>query len=104
MATNFNLERSIKRIEERISKIATALHIEIREGNIRVEKKEVQKPQETWVKASVIKQVTGWDAKEFQRAKKNNLFRRRITKESGQDYLLESISPMFIKPEYRNLV
>lgn len=50
--------------------------------------------KETWVNASVVSDVTGWQGKEKLRwARVNNLV--RFDKEKG--YLLESINPMFIK-------
>lgn len=83
--TNFNLEKSIKRIENKINNI-----------NPLAEKTETKSPQrETWVKLGVIKKLTGWDWKDMIKARASNLVKMKRTEE-GIFYLLESLHPAYI--------
>jgi hypothetical protein len=60
----------------------------------RLEKAVFRKTQ-TWVKSSVIMEVTGWDKKDMYKARQQNLIKWK--KENGFWYLLESIPAIFIK-------
>jgi hypothetical protein len=62
----------------------------------RLEKIAFRKTQ-TWVKASVIMEVTGWDKKDMYKARQQNLIKWK--KENGFYYLLESIPEIFIKKQ-----
>lgn len=50
--------------------------------------------KETWVRVSVVQELTGWEGKEKMRwARENNL----VVFNKNKGYLLESIPAMFIK-------
>lgn len=53
-------------------------------------------PKRTWVKVSVITELTGWRYKSLQKARENGLIRFKI-EDDCFFYLLESIPEMFIK-------
>jgi hypothetical protein len=62
----------------------------------RLEKVAFRKTQ-TWVKSSVIMEVTGWNKKDMYKARQQNLIKWK--KENGFYYLLESIPEIFIKKQ-----
>ncbi len=53
----------------------------------------------TWVKASVIQELTGWGGRSgiMQWARDNGLVVFRKNKNGTVEYLLQSINPMFLK-------
>lgn len=53
--------------------------------------------RQTWVKASDIKRLTGWDKEKMRRNREAGLLIMRKHKERGIEYLLESVNPVFIK-------
>jgi hypothetical protein len=53
--------------------------------------------KETWVKASRIVELTGWDWKGLQYARNNNLVKYRQLAPKVYEYLLESIADDFKK-------
>jgi hypothetical protein len=60
----------------------------------RLEKIAFRKTQ-TWVKASVIMEITFWDKEGMRKAREQNLIKWK--KENGFYYLLESLPEIFIK-------
>lgn len=62
----------------------------------RIERHLNVKPRRTWVKVSVITELTGWDSRFLEKARINGLIEQRKGV-NGIEYLLESINPMFIK-------
>ena len=62
----------------------------------RIERHLNTKPKKTWVKVSVIQQLTGWDARFLEKARINGLVTQRKGA-NGIEYLLESIHPNFLK-------
>ena len=59
--------------------------------------KDQKVPKETWVKASTVMEMTGWDREEMRRARKNNFVKFKKDKENGLWYSVESIPKYFIK-------
>lgn len=71
-------EKYLKRIDEKLNNLLS------------------EKKRRTWVKVGIIKELTGWNNRSMDKARKNNLVELRNI--NGKiEYLLESIHPMFIK-------
>jgi hypothetical protein len=90
IGTNINLEKSVKRIEDKVTKLVMG-----NKDNV------YANSRQTWVRVSVITEVTGWDKAKLRKARLNNLVLTRKTVDNRIEYLLESINPMFLKSEFR---
>lgn len=55
--------------------------------------------KQTWASAHWVTKLTGWDGKELDSARKQNIIQFRKNNTGGYDYLLESIPSIFIKKE-----
>ncbi len=64
----------------------------------RIERHLAVKPKSTWVKVSVIQELTGWNSRFMEKARINGLVKQRKSA-NGIEYLLESVNPMFIKKQ-----
>lgn len=53
------------------------------------------KKDEKWVSAYWVQQVTGWDGKMLEKARKQNIVSFRKNKSGGVEYLLSSIPDEF---------
>ena len=73
--------RMIERLDKRIARIERILGQKIN--------------QKTWVKASVIKELTGWEGSKMQWARNNHLLEFRKT-DGTVEYLMESIRKEFL--------
>jgi hypothetical protein len=56
-----------------------------------------EKKKETWVKAQVITELTGWDFNGMKKARENGYIQYKNT--DGFWYLLESLHPVHIKKQ-----
>lgn len=77
----FDIEGYVKRIDGKLSLIIDAQN----------------NPKKTWVKVSVIQELTGWDNKWLRKARDNKIVEYRHSKENGLQYCIESIPLVFIK-------
>lgn len=59
--------------------------------------KERKVQKETWVKASTVMELTGWDREAMRRARRNNFVKVKKEKGSSIYYSLESIPTVFLK-------
>ena len=71
----------LTRLEKRLERIERHLNV---------------KPKSTWVKISIIQDLTGWDKEGMRKARINGLVKQRRGS-NGIEYLLESINPIFLK-------
>jgi hypothetical protein len=55
------------------------------------------KEKETWVKASIITDLTGWDNQGMRRAREHGYVKYKDDKVKGRVYLLESINEVHKK-------
>jgi len=60
--------------------------------------------KETWVGVGIIVDVTGWNRRTLEKARRNKIvrFRRKEGTITALEYLLESVDPMFLKEQYRS--
>lgn len=77
--TNIALEKRLQSIERKLDQLIN------------------QQNKKTWVKVSIITEVTGWNGDFLRKARENGLVKYRDN--NGYEYLLESINPLFIKPK-----
>lgn len=78
----FNIEREIRSINEKLS----AINVFLRQ----------QEPKKTWVSASVISDLTGWDKNYLKKARRYDMVE---AKKTGRfyEYCIESINPVYLK-------
>lgn len=87
--STFNLEKSIKRLEDKVAKIALNTHTQIKE----------ERPNQTWVKVGMIQELTGWSGEQLRRARNNGIIKMR-REDKKISYLLESLNPAFILSKF----
>lgn len=75
-----NLEQEILSIKRSVERIAAA-----------------QRSNNKWVTAWWIQQLTGWNAAELNRARKQNLLKWKYNKNGGIEYWLADLPDVFIK-------
>lgn len=76
---------------------------DVRELKVKVDRLyQANKPKQTWVSASWITGLTGWDRNQMRRAREQNIIEFR-TKDTGSfEYLLQSLDEKFIVKKYNN--
>jgi hypothetical protein len=80
------IDKAIERIERKLSMLM---------------QEQKQKKSETWVKASVITKLTGWNFNGMKKARENGYVQYKEDKETGFWYLVESLNPVHLKQPNR---
>jgi len=78
---------------EALQREVTALRRDVKILRNLVEK---QNPDEHWVPATYITDLTGWKAEDMRRVRRQNLIKHKRNAESNWVYLLESLPQQFI--------
>lgn len=58
--------------------------------------------KQTWVSVGIVQDLTGWNNKALEKARKNSLVQFKKNDRNGIVYLLESIPEMFIQNKTLN--